>query len=38
VELEEVVQAGTSVADLHRAKIRNAVLDKRPLTYPLKEA
>lgn len=41
MELEEVVQAltaGTSVADLLRAKIRNAVLDKRPLTYPLKEA
>jgi hypothetical protein len=41
VELEEIVQAltaGTSVEDLLRAKIRNAVLDKRPLTYPLKEA
>lgn len=41
VELEEIVQAltaGTSVADLLRAKIRNAVLDKRPLTYPMKEA
>jgi restriction endonuclease Mrr len=40
VELEEIVQAltiGASVAELLRAKLKNAVLDRRPLTHPLQE-
>jgi hypothetical protein len=39
-ELEEIVQAltiGSSVAELLRAKLKNAVLDRRPLTHPLQE-